>query len=169
VIPDGTIFVGDGSNQRVREISIYGYVTTFAGSGTAGFENGSDTLATFNFPRGTVLDIPMNRLYVVDYNNHAVRIVHLVPVTGTTEPPAPEGIRVFPNPSSGTVTIDLRKEQGCTEIRVRNAVGQLLRTYPASGNDRLEIGLHEQPEGIYYLEFMEGERRLGIQKLLLGD
>ncbi len=169
VIPDGTVFVGDGSNQRVREISIYGYVTTFAGSGTAGFEDGPDSLAAFNFPRGTVLDIPMNRLYVVDFNNHAVRIIHLVPVTGTGETAAAGQLKVFPNPASGTVTVDLSDARDCTGIRIRNASGQLVMVLSADGRESLELGLHDQPAGIYYIEFMNGDRRLGTRKLLLGD
>ncbi|MBM3436387.1 MAG: hypothetical protein FJY07_09265, partial [Bacteroidetes bacterium] len=66
IATDGNIFVGDGSNQRVRKISQDQIVSTFAGSGETGFENGPDSLATFNFPRGCTMDYNLHRLYVVE-------------------------------------------------------------------------------------------------------
>ncbi|MCB9265017.1 MAG: hypothetical protein H6558_08330 [Lewinellaceae bacterium] len=42
--PGGDVFVGDGSNNRVRKIAPDSYVTTFAGTGEAGFQDGPDTL-----------------------------------------------------------------------------------------------------------------------------
>jgi hypothetical protein len=47
--------------------------------------------------------------------------------------------------------------------------GQLVGVYSLPGRDRLEIGLQDQPAGTYYLEFMTGDQRLGIQKVLLGN
>ncbi|MCD4729587.1 MAG: hypothetical protein K8R74_03225, partial [Bacteroidales bacterium] len=52
VILDGSVFVGDGANNVLRQIGTDNMVTTFAGSGESGFLNGPDTLAQFNFPRG---------------------------------------------------------------------------------------------------------------------
>ncbi len=46
----GSIYVGDGQNQRVRKISPDGMVTTFAGSGETGFENGSGFIGDIRFP-----------------------------------------------------------------------------------------------------------------------
>ena len=169
VIPDGTIFVGDGSNQRVREISIYGYVATFAGSGEAGFDDGPDTLATFDFPRGTVLDMAMNRLYVVDYNNHAVRIIHLVPTVGFDEQPEQDGIHIYPNPASTRAVVHFDRQGDCSEIRIRNSLGQLVFLKSLSDEKILDVDLDSLPEGVYYVEFFEGNRRLAMKKLVVGN
>ena len=169
VIPDGTIFVGDGSNQRVREISINGYVATFAGSGETGFENGPDTLATFDFPRGTVLDINMNRLYVVDYNNHAVRIIHLVPTVGMQENSQDTDVLLFPNPASGTAVVAIDGRINCTGIRIRNGSGQLIKMMETQGRDKVEMDVTEFQNGVYFLEFYHGDRRVAVRKMMVKN
>ena len=47
-------------------------MTTLAGSGTAGFVNGTGTAASFNSPEGLAI-APDGTLYVSDTNNCAIR------------------------------------------------------------------------------------------------
>lgn len=69
---DGTVYIADSSNHRIRKISPAGVVTTLAGSGTAGNANGTGTAAQFNFPQRLAVD-SANNVYVADVNNHRVR------------------------------------------------------------------------------------------------
>jgi sugar lactone lactonase YvrE len=46
----GNLIVVDGGNNQIRLIEPGGYVVTLAGTGTAGFADGSGTTATFNLP-----------------------------------------------------------------------------------------------------------------------
>ena len=61
----GNIYVVDWKNRRLRMISIDGHVTTIAGTGSAGFVNGSRDIAQFFDPAGLVIDKQGN-LYVGD-------------------------------------------------------------------------------------------------------
>jgi sugar lactone lactonase YvrE len=68
----GNVYVADNGNHLIREISPAGVVSTLAGSGSAGFANGSGTGAKFNYPQGIAVDGAGN-VYVADYGNNMIR------------------------------------------------------------------------------------------------
>lgn len=68
----GNVYVADLGNNVIRKITPGGVVSTFAGSGTAGFTNATGTAATFNNPSGVAVDLAGN-VYVADYGNNAIR------------------------------------------------------------------------------------------------
>jgi hypothetical protein len=68
----GNVYVGDGSNQRIRKITPAGVVTTLAGNGGTTFADGTGTNATFNNPRAVPVDSAGN-VYVGDITNHRIR------------------------------------------------------------------------------------------------
>jgi sugar lactone lactonase YvrE len=71
---DGTIYVSEFHNHRIRRISRDGYVSTIAGSGLIGFVDGTSSHAQFNHPWGIAVD-KRNNVYVADSDNHSVRMV----------------------------------------------------------------------------------------------
>ncbi len=72
----GNIYVADAGDHRVRKISPAGVITTFAGTGMAGFsgDGGPAALAQLNSPYGLALD-GMGNLYIADLGNARVRCV----------------------------------------------------------------------------------------------
>jgi streptogramin lyase len=71
--PLGFLYVADETGQRIRKINpSTGVVTTLAGTGTAGFANGTALEATFRDPHGIAVD-RFRQAYVGDRNNHAIR------------------------------------------------------------------------------------------------
>lgn len=71
---DGTMFVADTGNQRVREVKPLGLVATAAGRGGQGMAIGIGTSAQFSQPVGTVI-LADGSLLVSDYNlNRIFRI-----------------------------------------------------------------------------------------------
>ncbi|PWG78100.1 DUF6443 domain-containing protein [Pararcticibacter amylolyticus] len=68
----GNIIVTDQQNHRIRKITPAGVTSIFAGSGAAGFANGTGTAAAFQYPAGLALDAA-GYLYVSDNWNHRIR------------------------------------------------------------------------------------------------
>ena len=69
---NGVIFVADRGSHTIRKITPDGMVTTLAGDGTRGHQDGIGTQARFRDPISLVPD-NSNGLYVVDAGNHCIR------------------------------------------------------------------------------------------------
>jgi serine/threonine-protein kinase len=72
VATDGTIYVADYANNRIRKITTGGVVSTFAGSGSAAFADGIGTNASFSYPAGMAMATD-GTIYVADYANNRIR------------------------------------------------------------------------------------------------
>ena len=69
---NGNLLVCDAPNHCIRMIDSKGNVSTFAGSGVAGFSNGTKMQAQFNNPLGIAVD-NNNNVYVSDNLNFVIR------------------------------------------------------------------------------------------------
>lgn len=71
VASDGTIYIADTQNNRVRMIDTTGKISTIAGLSQPGYsgDGGQATAAALNNPRGVAVD-SSNNLYISDYGNN---------------------------------------------------------------------------------------------------
>ncbi|MBI2506057.1 MAG: hypothetical protein HYW07_22815 [Candidatus Latescibacteria bacterium] len=84
---EGNLYISDQANQRIRKVDASGIVSTFAGTGVAGFggDGGPATAAQFNLPKGSnaepagklAIERHLNQLYIADTMNHRVRVIDL--------------------------------------------------------------------------------------------
>jgi sugar lactone lactonase YvrE len=82
---DGSLYLSDAANNVIRRVRSgpAGHVETLAGSGTAGFADGTAKTASFNNPQGVALDAKGN-LWVADAGNHTIRRINLATGIVTT-------------------------------------------------------------------------------------
>jgi sugar lactone lactonase YvrE len=78
----GNLYLADTDNNKIRKITPGGVVTTFAGTGTAGWVDGAGATAQFNGPRGVAVDGAGN-VYVADDLNYILRKITPAGVVST--------------------------------------------------------------------------------------
>ena len=90
IAPDGTVYVSDSNNQRIRVVLPDGTIETYAGTGEAGStgDGGAAIDAGLNDPNGLALDAEGN-LYVAESAGLRIRVIHpdgtIETVAGTGE------------------------------------------------------------------------------------
>ena|GEM_PF-578160 len=74
--PDGSLYIADSGNQRIRRVNPSGIITTVAGNGTSGFlgDGGPAVDARLNRPSGVDVG-PDGIIYIADTDNHRIRRV----------------------------------------------------------------------------------------------
>jgi RHS repeat-associated protein len=74
--PDGSMYIADSVNNRIRRVGPDGIITTVAGTGAYGYsgDGGPATGAKLYSPFGVALG-PDGRLYIADYDNSRIRRV----------------------------------------------------------------------------------------------
>ncbi len=89
----GSVYIAERDNHRVRKVDVNGVITTVAGNGTAAFggDGGLATSAQLNTPVAVVVDAQGN-LYIADSHNHRIRRVD---PTGVITTVAGDGTAAF--------------------------------------------------------------------------
>lgn len=155
----GNLLIGDLYNNRVRKADLTGNVTTVAGTGTAGFTNGAGTGATFNYPRGVTANLAGDSIYVVDFNNHAIRLI--IGATNAIEElsSTANNIETYPSPALNHVTVLLKdsedKDFKVFDIEGKNVTNNVLTESTTKENDQtlINLNLKKLASGIYIIRF----------------
>ncbi len=76
--PDGSLYIADSYNDRIRRVDMDGIINTVAGNGEMGFSGDGDgglaTKASLSLPSGITF-CPDDRLYIADSHNDRIRRV----------------------------------------------------------------------------------------------
>ena len=74
--PDGSLYIADSTNYRIRRVGPDGIITTVAGTGGEGFsgDGGPATQATLRYPIGVAVG-PDGNLYIADGRDNRIRRV----------------------------------------------------------------------------------------------
>jgi sugar lactone lactonase YvrE len=102
---DGNVYVADTYNDRIRRIGRDGTVTTVAGSGTPGSQDGPGVSAGFDTPSAIVVDKD-GTLFVADTGNDAIRRIDKTGTVTTLAPPLDDGRALLRRPVALALTHD---------------------------------------------------------------
>jgi hypothetical protein len=73
--------------------------------------------------------------------------------------------KIFPNPASNSITVEMPWVSGKAEIHIYNVNGQFIRRQ-SSNNDRMTIDVSDFASGNYHLRIVDGEK-VAIQKFAI--
>ncbi|MCZ2357561.1 MAG: OmpA family protein [Bacteroidia bacterium] len=104
----GNVYVIETGNHAIRKITPAGMVSTLAGNGTSGFQDGIGKSASFNSPIAICID-KSQKLYVIDSRNRAVRQVGLNGKVTTVVLPNFEGLK---DSTNGLVNLNFANSEG---------------------------------------------------------
>ena len=151
---DGTIYVADAFNRRIRKIS-RGHVSTFAGSGKRHTMNGNGASAGFMIPARIAVDSSGN-LYTLDANDARVRMITSSANVSTVAGTGKSGFKDGPNISAqfGTsfgldVDGDGNIYVGDSENRCIRKISAHVKTIAGSGSAGYADGDSDSAEFAY--------------------
>lgn len=72
-------------------------------------------------------------------------------VAASVEDVVTDNVRLYPNPTTGTITLQWLNEAGTADVTITNLLGQTVysQTLQATNGKQLTIDLHTQPNGLY--------------------
>ncbi len=94
--PDGDLYVADKGNNVIRRVTTAGVVTTYAGSGTAGFADGTAATAQFRQPFGIAVAANGDLLVSDRANSRIRRVLRVGNAAGLVETLAGSGVFATP-------------------------------------------------------------------------
>ena len=112
VSPSGLLYIADTFNNKIRVVSSACIISTYAGTGVAGFsgDGGAATSAELNYPYGGALDSSGN-LYVADTINHVIRVISSTGIIVTyagTIPNVYSGVELWGSTGDGGAATNAR-------------------------------------------------------------
>ena len=134
---------GDGSGQSSKEVN-----------------------PTYTYAKNGVYEVceTVSNQYGSDTYCRLVRIGSVA----TEEPKQNKGFDVFPNPTSGKITILLKEGMKCKNIKITNISGQILYQ-PSQFNqqeNRIELNLNSLSTGLYIIELIDENGMRHLQKFV---
>jgi hypothetical protein len=94
----GNIYIADQVNNRVREVSTSGIITSIAGNGSAGYsgDGGAATIASINATSEINIS-PSGVLCICDNNNNRIRVLSTCTSMAITSQPTPDTVKTGTN------------------------------------------------------------------------
>ena len=170
VTNNGFLLIGDTYGNRVRMVDTSGNVSTLAGTGSAGYQNGADSVSRFNYPRGIVANDNLDSIFVIDYNNHSMRFIWKEIVTAAdfqkTNQPINFGMSF--NQAKGVLTIELFQVKGACNIDIYTICGRLMYHKSEIAETQLKVSVSKFSSGTYLIRIKSDNLEM-VGKLLIPN
>ena len=155
---DGTIYITDTANQRIRSVTTDGILHTYAGDGTAGFlgDGGPASAAELNNPKGQsaaptgrMAISPDQKLYIADTLNQRIRVIDLA--TGMIDTFAGSGTAGFAGDGGPAASAQIFSPSDVAvgvdgELYIADTENSCVRVVTPDGNISTFAGICTEPD-----------------------
>lgn len=151
---ENNLYITDLGNNRIRKVSASGIITTIAGVTAVGSggDGGPATAASFNFPSDVVLDTAGN-IYIADPGNNRIRKIQILTTGAQTIKTQNAALALFPNPASGSFTIELPIATENVMVTIEDVTGRIVDTKSISTKtSKIHYPIPNIPTGIYIVK-----------------
>jgi hypothetical protein len=158
-------FIADTYNNRIRmtreDLGPWN-VTTYAGSGIPGYQDGLADSARFNYPRAITgwFGDATCVIFIADYNNHSIRYIQ-DHYTGIRTVSSVNGFLIFPNPACDEVQLNIDPTTHTPErFIIRDQLGNIVMAWLLNNSTiKNSFNLSHLPPGLYVatLYFSDGQ------------
>ncbi|MDY7394672.1 T9SS type A sorting domain-containing protein [Aureibaculum sp. 2210JD6-5] len=151
----GDLFVVDRGNNMVRKINLSnGTISTVVGTGEAGYSGDGELAKNAQLANPTGLAFNnAGELFVVDRGNNRIRKISGLANADTEDASAETSIKVYPNPSTDKINIELKDNVQLKSVAMFNANGGQVKVQM---NDKT-LNVAKLPRGIYVLRIATSE------------
>ncbi len=91
-----------------------------------------------------------------------------MPLTVVRNPTGGLGIRLFPNPTTGALTLELKGHlHNAGSVQILDLLGRTLRTETLQPDSQMHlISIKELPEGVYFVKVLDKGEQVWVQKIV---
>lgn len=160
----GDLFMVDRGNNMIRKIDMSsGTISTVAGTGEAGYSGDGELAKNAQLANPTGLAFNnAGELFVVDRGNNRIRKISGLATAQTEDVALENSIKIYPNPSTDKINIELKNNVQLKSVTMFNANGGQVKVQQ---NDKT-LNVAKLPRGIYVLRIATSEGSIE-QKVVL--
>ena len=152
------LYIADQGNNTIRTVDSSGNISIFAGNRNYGYtgDYGLPQNAELNTPIGVTAD-GWGRIYIADYGNNVMRVVARFALGASSLTAAADGIKIYPNPSDGILTLEIAGINNSAEVTVTDVLGNVVGKYTTNAQ-KTALNLGDIAPGCYQVRIVNGSK-----------
>jgi hypothetical protein len=160
------VFIAEYGDGLIRKIDgATGIISTVAGIGTLGFSGDGGPATNAELRCGDVFLDQYGTVFIADEDNNRIRMVYNSKLAIPQISPIGKEISIYPNPTTGSITIEYAKG---SEVIMYDAVGKVVnRLFITS--DKEAMNIETLPNGVYMIQLVDETTGIRTMKKIVKE